>query len=360
MRFHLVFLALLLAGLAALAAEPPPTWGPGDDPRVPPAFAAWHPGFEDDGDYGESWFTLVRNADGTLIFVLLSVTNLGLHTFDGSVDVQVYPPAGPARSFHAEVGRDAVEGATDHLDMRIDGARTWGREGITHLRIQRPDLDLSLDLANSLPSWRHGDGRMVFRGALEGEWTHGELAPRARAAGHLHAGDLDLVIDGVGYTDHGWATVKLPAFLRRWTAIRVLDPDLTLVLHQHDLTERFGGGSNRFALLGTAEAITGATRAFTLRPTATREVAGQAMPTAFALSLEAGGTRLEGTIEEVRFLDAIDVLGRVSLPVRLAIKALYTDPWMLRWVGRYRFRLTGADGASHTVAGTAIVEVDTY
>ena len=74
----LAMLACLLVSLPALAAEPISKFEPDGTRGVSADFQRWHSEFEDDGNYGESWFYVARMEGGETLFVMFSITNLGL------------------------------------------------------------------------------------------------------------------------------------------------------------------------------------------------------------------------------------------------------------------------------------------
>jgi len=354
-----LFPSLFLA-VSARASEPVHTWGETSERGVPPSFQAWHANFEHVGDYGESWLFIVQNPDGGAVFVLLAVTNLGLRTFDGTVDVQLYTADGRGFSAHHEYRRDAIEGSTEKMDITIGGAHAWGGGDAYHLVIDEPDVKLRLDLANELPSFRFGDGKVTFYADRSAEWTQAINVPRGKATGSVTIGGLTVAIDGVGFNDHGWATIKLPTFLTQWTSLRVFDPRYTLVLHSQRFTEKFGGGDNKFGLLGAGDRLVGSTTSFVLDPSRPRPVEGGQMPTRLDVAVETGGYQVVGTITELRFQQSIDVLGSISLPVRVAIKAFYSAPYLMRYAARYDLDVTDDKGVTEHITGECLVEVDVY
>jgi len=112
--------------------------------------------------------------------------------------------------------------------------------------------------------------------------------------------------------------------------------------------------------VGVDGKLVGATKNFVLNPSQPRDVPGARMPTKLDVRVKTGGYEVTGTVTELRFQDSIDVLGSVSLPVRLAIKALYTNPYLMRYAGHYEFDVTDKDDATEHIAGECLVEVDTY
>lgn len=355
----LLWLLVFLVPLAALAARPYVAFERTGE-ALTADFQAWHPEFEENGNYGESWFFIVQADDGGLLYALVSVTNLGLRTFDGSVDVQYHAPDGRSWNVHQEVTRSQIQGSGDRMDLTVGGARVWGGGRAYHLSVDHPEAKVRLDLQNVLPPYMFGNGRIVFHEARDAEYTLGINAPRARASGSVTAGGQTFSLAGHAYHDHGWATIKLPDFISKWYSLRLFDPKYTLVLHRQFLTEDYGGGDIRFGLLGVDDRVVAGSRNFTFTARNTRKHStGFAVPTVLDVAMNAGGWQVKGTLTETRFVEAIDVLGRISLPVRLAIKAFYTNPYLLRYLVRYDLDVTH-DGQTEHISGEAVMEADYY
>ncbi len=352
---------LILLPATAPAAEPFHAFEPGGEPGTSPRFQAWHPEFEDSGSYGESWFFLVRTDEGGVLFALLSITNLGLRTFDGTYELDYYAPDGSKLNVHREFTRDQVTASAEKMDVTIASARAWGGGNRYHLTMEDVDARLKLDITNLLQPYKFGDGSIAFYEDRRETWTLGIHTPCGRSSGTLVAGERTYNLDGFAYHDHAWANIKVPTFVAKWYTLRVLEQDLAIVLHQQVLTDTFGGATVRFGLVGMDGKIVASSRHFSLQPTAWRDVAsGFKIPSAYRLLINANGCKIEGTIRETRFDAAIDVLGQVSWPIRMAIKAFYTNPYFHRYRGQYELDVTDRRGTVRHVSGTAVLEANYF
>jgi len=327
---------------------------------VPASFQAWHSGFESNGDYGESWFFADIADDGGVLMGMASVTNLGLRTFDGSVDVDYYAADGTTHKVHKEVHRESVSGSTSSEDMTVGQGHVWGSGGTYHFTVNEPDCKLSLDLSNVLPSWKMGDGKVGFYADKSAEWTLGMDSPRARASGSLTMDGKTYDLAGNGYHDHGWSTIKVPTFARKWFTLRLYDPTYTLVLHHIYLTDKFGKDNVKIGLLGADGRIAGSSRNFLFTPTTWRShESGRQIPTSIDVTVNTSGYTITGKVTESRFLEGVDVLGRLSWPIRTAIKTFYTNVWFFRFMGHYELDIT-KDGQTSHISGEALVESNYY
>lgn len=349
-----------LLGPMTAAAEPVEVWGPAETPGISEASQGWHTQYEDNGSYGESWFFMAHTADGGALYALLSITNLGLRTYDASVDIQFYAAEGDAHHFHREFRRADLSGSEERMDITVSGAHAWGGGRAYHLVVDDPDVKLDLDLTNRMDPYRFGNGRLVFFEDRSAEWDMQINAPSAAASGSLTMDGRLWDLAGSGYHDHTWTTMKIPTAMDRWRVVRILGPHFDLILHHQHFTKKFGGGDNKFGLLAIDGQRVASSRNFALSPTATREVAGVEMPTAFDVALDSGGWKVEGTITEARFQDSLDVLAQVSFPVRVAIKAFYTNPRMLRYAGHYELDVTSPEGTTEHLSGECMVEANTF
>jgi hypothetical protein len=184
------------------------------------------------------------------------------------------------------------------------------------------------------------------------------MAPRATVTGTLKANDLSIALAGNGYYDHNWSTIKLPAMLKRWLTLRVFDPKYTLILHDQHLTDTFGGGTNRFALLGSSNTLIGSVSTFSYTPRRWRQdhSSGFDIPTELSLEITTAGYAVKGTIQEYRHLDSIDALAHLSWPVRVMIQAFYAKPYFIRYLVRYELDITSTEGATEHISGIAPAE----
>ena len=355
LRFLLI---CLIVSFAALGAEPISKFEPDGTRGVSADFQRWHSEFEDNGNYGESYFFVARCDDGSTLFTMLSITNLGLSTFAASLDLQFYAMDGRKWNLHHEYDRDDITAAPDRMDITIGPARTWGGGDAYHVTINESDVQLDFHLANELPSYKFGSGKVLFYADQSAEYTLGISAPRAASSGSITLDGERFDLAGKGYHDHGWATIKMPSFIREWYAVRMFSPDHTLVLHRQFLQPKFGG-ENKFGLVGHQGEIVGTTRNFRLEGTKFREEAGHRLPTEIDVLINTSGYKVTGTITELRYQESIDVLGRISFPVRMAIKAFYTNPYFLRYMGQCELDFT-KDGVTEHVSHECLVEIDYY
>lgn len=355
------FHVFCLLPATVFSAEPFFPFEPGGEPGVTPRFQAWHTEFEDNGSYGESWFYMLRTDEGGVLFALFSITNLGLRTFDGTYEVDYYAPDGQHYNVHKEYTREQVKASTEKMEVSIGTARTWGGGNDYHVRVDDPAVKLAFDIVNILPPYKFGDGALKFREDKSEAWWIAMNTPCGRTSGNLTIGGKSFKLEGFGYHDHAWSNIKVPTFVSQWYTLRVLEADFAVVLHDQALSKTFGSAHNRFGVLGVDGKLVAGTRNFQLEPKAKRKVAsGFNIPSEYALLINANGYKVTGTIKEDRFLAAIDVLGQVSWPIRMAIKAFYTNPYFHRYTGKCELDVTDKAGNQRHISGTAVLEANFF
>ncbi|MGD1969846.1 MAG: hypothetical protein PVJ88_08730 [Desulfobacterales bacterium] len=326
-----------------------------------PTSKGWHREYVKNNSYAETWFFIVQTRQGGLLFVTLSVTNLGMRTFDGACDVRFFTASGDRYDTYAQYRRKDISGARNTLDLTIGPNHLTSRNRIYHLTINEKDLQLDMTLKGVLPEYQFGNGRVFFYKDRSAEWNIRFDAPRAIAKGVLTVDGKTLSLDGDGYHDHIWSTIKLPTFAAKWYSLRFYDERFSIILHQIHLTDTFGGGQICAGIIGDKDKLI-PVRRFLYQPLKWRKekTSGLQIPQELLVSIKTDDYTINGTIKEARFLDSIDVLGQLSWPVRTAIKAFYTKPYMIRYQARCDIHLTDRDGFQHNLSGLGVVGTNYY
>jgi hypothetical protein len=326
-----------------------------------PTSRGWHSEYEKNNNYAETWFFVVQTKQGGVLFVTLSVTNLGMRTFDGACDVRFFTANGGRYNTYAQYRRKDIAGARNTLDLTIGPNHLTSRNHTYHLTINEKDLQLDMTLKGVLPEYQFGNGRVFFYEDRSADWNIRFNAPRAIAKGVLTVDGKTLSLDGDGYHDHVWSTIKLPTFAAKWYSLRFYDERFSIILHQIHLTDTFGGGQICAGIIGDNDKLI-PVRRFLYKPLNWRKekTSGLQIPQELMVSIKTDGYTLSGTIKEARFLDSVDVLSRLSWPVRTAIKAFYTKPYMIRYQARCDIHLTDSGGARHHISGMGVVGTNYY
>jgi hypothetical protein len=326
-----------------------------------PASKGWHQEYEGNGDYGEIWFFVAQTKEGGVLFASLAITNLGLRTYDGSCTVNFYAPDGEKYQMHSEYRRRDISGTEGKMDVTVGPNRVWAEGDSYHLTLNEKNLKLSMTFEGKLPAFQFGNGRVFFYEDRSAEWSVGFHAPRATVRGDLSVDGRNFNLEGYGYHDHSWSTIKLPTFVDKWYTLRLYDQRVSIILHQIYLTDQFGGGMLRLGMVGENGRLQ-ATSDFRYEPLKWREDGKSRfeMPTEFEVFINAGGYTITGKVKEWEFLDSIDVLEVVSWPVRSAIKAFYTSPFFLRYLANCEIDMINKNGERHHISTLGLVETNVY
>jgi hypothetical protein len=321
----------------------------------------WHQEYEKNRNYGESWFFLVDTKQGGILFVTISITNLGLRTFDTALDLRFYTPEGEVFKFLNEYQREDITTTGNGLDLTVGGNRLKGTENTYHLSINEAQLQMDMTLERILPAFQFGNGRVTFYKDRSAEWSIGFDLPRANASGILTANGKMFNLAGNGYHDHTWSTIKLPTFMEKWHNLRLYGKRFSLILHQIHLTQKFGGGLLCIGLIGDGDKLI-PTRSFLYEPLKWRkEMSSQLpIPTELQLSVKTEEYFIAGTIKEAQFLESIDVLSQLAWPIQLLIKSFYAKPYLIRYRAKYDVEVTTKDGLRHQLSGFCLVGINSY
>jgi predicted secreted hydrolase len=278
LTYQIFLLVALAAGTLPAGASLPYTafqGGPGQG--MPLDFMSFHPLTQESG-YCENWNFYVQGEDGTLFSASLAITNLGLHTFDCTINATLAPRGQQPTVVHKEYRRRALKASTANYDVRIGGNRAWGAPPLYHLRLREDTIQADLDFSAELPPYRRGDG--TIRLGTDGKmiFATGMLTPRARVHGTVNIGGQTHTIEGSGYHDHTWQTIKMTDLAQRSSVLRLWDGDLTLVLQDMDLTDTYGGAKLQVGLLGQGNRIVATSSHYTFEPQRMEKEPGSPIP----------------------------------------------------------------------------------
>jgi hypothetical protein len=295
------------------------------------------------------------------LFANISITNLGLRIFDSSFDVRFYTRDGNVFKHFRNYRRQDISATGDGLDLTIGNSHLKGGENAYYLSIDEPLFQMDLTLTKTLPGFQFGNGRIDFYKDRSAEWNLSLDVPLADTSGTLTAEGKMFNLAGNGYHDHTWANIKLPTFMEKWYSLRFFQGRYSIVLLQIYLTKKFGGGVLCAGLIGDGENLI-PTRSFLYKPLKWRKesTSGLAIPTELQLCIKTDDYSVTGIIKESRFLDSIDVLGKLTWPVRTLIKSFYTKPYLIRYLTDCDINLVDKNGLRHQLSGVGAVGLISY
>lgn len=358
----LAVLAFLILSAAASAAPKPSRAAEGltvfsgpSTPGIPADFMGFH-NLEKEKNYGENWYFFVQDEGGALFFASLTITNLGLHTFDSILNATFVPPGGAPIKVHKEFGRKELKVTSGAFDVQIGRNRAWGAPPEFHITLDEKEMKADITLSAELAPYRRGDGLVrLGSGGASRFFGYGINAPRAQARGSVSAGGKTFTISGVGYHDHSWQTCKMTDIARKAVSLRLWNGGVTIDLQDQYLKESYGGGRISVGLVGRAGKIVAESTDYSLNLLEMKKFKGSPYeyPGRIDLNLVSGNVRVNGTLKVTEVFQSLDMLQDLSWPVRMAVRAFYGRPWTYRMRARYNLEVT-IDGKTEMIQGEAI------
>jgi hypothetical protein len=185
--------------------------------------------YQPEPNFFEWWYFDVAFEDGSYLVAILHSSSYNAVGHKPTFDLRYYPPGGGGVIVTRRFDRAAYHAAPDRCWVKIDeclaidlGDRYW--LGLCHEL-----LEVELTFWPELPGWKAGTGHL-FADSISGhhfDWV--VPLPRARVEGTLTVAGQRRNVVGLGYHDHNWGNLYLPAAFSRWTWGRVLAGDWTLV-----------------------------------------------------------------------------------------------------------------------------------
>ncbi len=339
MRFVSALLILAVFAAAAVAAERIEVYPDSDqslealNAGLPASEYGLHP--YDDSSYGESWFFVAYDRSGNSVWALVSISNYHpFKKFAGSVDLSFYDSSGKTYSAHGEYDREHSKAELNRLDVAIGSSRIYGRYPTYFFRLKEGDIEFDLKFEARLPSAMTGGSRLYFDNRKR-FWADAVLAPYAAVSGTVTVGGARRSFDGYGYADHGYATIKVPSFSRRWHIMRAFDGHNTINYMSIDTKDRYEPRSVGHILFGRDGKIYCNSPNFTLTPVryATEPRSGFKYAAEYRLHYRGPHVELDGTVKVDRIVEAVDVFRILSAPVRAVAKTFYSNAWQFRYMG---------------------------
>lgn len=309
---------------------------------------------EKESNYGENWLFFIQQEDGTHFYSMLTITNVGLHTYDCYVNLAFVPAGGTLTKIHKEYRRDKLKASTEIYDVKIAKNRAWGTPPNFHLKIREDNFKADLDFHSELPSYRAGSGKILI-GKNKKECGYGINAPRARASGSITVGDKRYSINGHGYHDHEWQTIKATEFSRGGCYLLVWHDDLTIILQDTYLKDAYGGGKLQLGLVGKGGKILAENNRYTMDITTTKKdkPSGYEWPDTIIIDFASDNVKVTGTVQATSVIQNMDMLAELSWPIRFFIRAFVSNPWLHRTWATYDLQVT-IGGETQQITGETI------
>jgi hypothetical protein len=204
----------------------PPTDGP-----VSSTFNSKENGdhYQEERHFFEWWYFDAAFDDGSCLVAILHSSLYNAIDHKPTLDLRYYPQRGDPVVAIGRFERTAYSAATDRCYVRI-GDCTASDEG-DHYRLSLHQGPLAAELTfwPELPGWKAGSGHLFYDPISGHHFDWVVPLPRARVEGTLAVGGHRREVAGVGYHDHNWGNLHLPAAFSKWTWGRVVARDWTIV-----------------------------------------------------------------------------------------------------------------------------------
>ena len=288
----------------------------------------------DDSSYGESWFIVAYDAQGNSAWSLVSISNYHpFKKFAGSVDISFYESNGKIHYEHGEYERDRNKAAQNRLNVVVGDSRIYGKYPNFFYKLKQGKLAFDLKFEAKLPSSMTGNSRVYFFNRKR-FWADAVLAPYAEVSGTIYIDGKPREFKGRGYADHGYATIKVPSFSKRWHILRAFDGHDTINYIYIETKKKFTPRAFGHILYGRDGTIYCNSPDIRLVPTrkAVEPKSGFEYVTEYRLTHKGPNVELDGTVRMTKLLEPVEVFRILSAPVRAVAKTFYSNAWQFRFL----------------------------
>jgi hypothetical protein len=185
--------------------------------------------YQAEPNFFEWWYFDVAFEDGSYLIAVFHSSLYNAADHKPMLDLRYYPPSGPPVIAIGRLDRAAYHAASDRCWVAIGDCLAVDEGDRYRLSLSHESLASELIFWPQLPGWKAGTGHL-FADSVSGHYFDWVVPlPRARVEGTLTVAGRKRAVVGVGYHDHNWGNLYLPAAFSRWTWGRVLDDDWTLI-----------------------------------------------------------------------------------------------------------------------------------
>ncbi len=202
---------------------------PNGEPILPfdPAEDGDH--YRPEPNFFEWWYFDAAFDDGSYLVAILHSSLYNAVDHKPTLDLRYYPPEGGSVVAVERFNRSAYSAAPDRCRVKIGDCLVVDKEDRYQISLRQKSIEAELIFWPQLPGWRAGTGHL-FANAVTGHYFDWIVPlPRARVEGVLTINGQRRAVAGVGYHDHNWGNLYLPAAFSRWTWGRVLAGDWTVI-----------------------------------------------------------------------------------------------------------------------------------
>jgi hypothetical protein len=330
----------------------------------PQRIAAWEDGMRTDGRPGtyEWWYFDAHLDDGTqlvITFYTKPFTDVGkpltpyitvnLGYPDGRSDQRehVAPPA----AFHA---------ATDRCDVRIGPSRFAGDLRRYTIHVEFPGVLAEVTLTGEVPPWRPGTGHLLAGAREEHTFAWLPAVPQGRAEVTVRIDGEERRAVGIGYHDHNWGNIAIPALVNHWYWARGQLGDYTVIVAHIVAERRYGYASLPIFMLakgGVIVADDGAKARFRAAAIRTDDFTGKPVANTIAYDYRDGERRYVLTFTRDKEILRLRFIEMVHGLKRLLARLVRYDGAYLRCTGDLRLECYAGEDLVETMHDEALWEL---
>ncbi|TXD34193.1 carotenoid 1,2-hydratase [Lujinxingia vulgaris] len=284
--------------------------------------------------YSERYGFSVDLEGGGHIGMDFTISNLGIRSGYGAAQVRVRLPGQERYEYGERVSRGDWTTAEDRFALDIAKTQVEARGDDTFVLRHDGDVKVELTFRNTMPMWRPGSGQ-IRQG--EDYYRFTLISPRADVQGRVQIdGEWHTVeASRAGYADHVATNVAPYELAKRFSRFRDYNDDVFVIWREIELSEKFGGRTLTWAMVGVGERIVFSDADAQLRPGNVRGdgETGYQVPHAVQLEGESGQGEMRFVMRGDR-MEKKDLLASYGRAARLVASAL-SKPWQYNIHGDY-------------------------
>jgi hypothetical protein len=180
----------------------------------------WEDGMRTSGEPGtyEWWyfdFTLDDGSTVVIVYYTKDFTRPGTK-LTPFVTFQMNSPDGTTVKKVLVSRPEEFRASRDRCDVRVGASTVSGDLHDYTLHLEAGGIRADMSLHGTVPPWRPGTGRMVFRRGSEHYFAWLPSVPQGTAEGTITVAGATRTVHGVGYHDHNWGDVSMLDLIHDW------------------------------------------------------------------------------------------------------------------------------------------------
>jgi len=185
--------------------------------------------YQPETNFFEWWYFDAAFEDGSYLITILHSSLFNTIDHKPVLEIRYYPPEGPPLIAIGRFDRSTYYASPDRCWVKINDNLACDEGDHYRLSLYQGPLEVELTFWPELPGWKAGTGHLFADPDSGHHFDWVVPLPRARVEGTLTVAGQQRNVVGLGYHDHNWGNVYLPAAFSRWTWGRVQSDNYTLI-----------------------------------------------------------------------------------------------------------------------------------